>query len=267
MDKNANRKIGAVGVMRTKAELLARGFDVAEPEVDCGVDVVAWDSELCVSRIQVKTTSNYCKKTGGARFQTSRMCWKTKRRDGYGASDVEFVVCYCMPANAFWVLPVSEVIGKVTLYLHEGDDHSEKWERISSNKARILGDKFKSIKQLVDTNRWLESQFEHAKARIDSLKKEIKHSDEREYNLYYWLTRYSGYKRRTIEQIARTGSRFNEEEWRAYYAANEERLDRDYSKFMIRGYEIARNACIEETNPADGAQRDSATGVLSVSTT
>jgi hypothetical protein len=245
MDKNNNRKIGAIGVIRTKAELIARGFDVAEPEVDCGVDVVAWDSELSVSRIQVKTTSNYCKKTGGARFQTSRMIWKTRKRDGYAASDVEFVICYCMPANTFWILPVSEVIGKVTLYLNKGDEHSERWERLSSNKSKILGDKFKSLKQLVETNRLLEAQFVDLNSKIDALKKEIKSSDEREYNLYYWLTRYSGYNRRTIEQIARTGSKFDESEWRAYYAANEERLDKDYSKFMIQGDQITRNACFK----------------------
>lgn len=63
--KKANLYLGQAGQMLVMAEFLARGWNVAVPQVDVGEDVlVLSDKDGTVIRIQVKTATGKAKKYG-----------------------------------------------------------------------------------------------------------------------------------------------------------------------------------------------------------
>lgn len=73
MSKRANLYLGRAGQIAVMAEFLARGWNVAIPEVDVGDDIfVVRDSDGNLSRIQVKTASvSINKENYSARFNVS----------------------------------------------------------------------------------------------------------------------------------------------------------------------------------------------------
>jgi hypothetical protein len=73
MSKRANLYLGRAGQMAVMAEYLARGWNVAIPEVDVGDDIfVVRDIDGNLSRIQVKTASAQDRKFGySAKFSVS----------------------------------------------------------------------------------------------------------------------------------------------------------------------------------------------------
>jgi hypothetical protein len=65
MSKKNNLYLGKAGQLVAMAEFLARGWNVAVPEVDIGDDIfVVRDETGDYSRVQVKTSSGISRKTG-----------------------------------------------------------------------------------------------------------------------------------------------------------------------------------------------------------
>lgn len=157
-DKNANRKIGAAGVMRVKGELLARGWEVAEPDVDCGVDLLAWDSRR-IARIQVKSSVRFYEKTHSSCFACSRLRPEAGKRSSYSPGDVDFVVCVCLPTGGFWIVPACDVSGKVKIHLTKTSNYHQAWELMSGSPKKIFGDAFKSQRALIFKLRELEKDL------------------------------------------------------------------------------------------------------------
>ena len=260
MDKNANRKIGAAGVMRVKSELLLKGFDVAEPDVDCGVDLIAWDHKS-VNRIQVKTTVQKYSPTYAA-FHTSKLVHKcSTSRATYDPREVDFIVCVSIALNEYWIIPAGDVIAKRKTGVRIGDKYHNKWFYLSNCKRSIGGDKYGNArklayriteleKKLLDTEKMLE---------VSKLKEEI--SDHQLHNFYRYFRHRMNSK--SIETIERYGTEFEEDEWDKLFDSDRHFTKCNYSR-LERLYETLHKA---ETNPADGTQGDPASGVLSVSTT
>jgi len=64
--KNQRTYVGRSGQMAVVAELLARGINVAIPEVDVGEDIFAFqDGGQLIDRVQVKTANAKALKDGG----------------------------------------------------------------------------------------------------------------------------------------------------------------------------------------------------------
>lgn len=254
-DKNANRRIGQAGVMRVKAELMLRGFDVAEPDVDCGVDLIAWDHRG-ISRIQVKAT---VQKDGdrGARFHTTKLVQKSeKSRQTYDPKEVDFLVCVSIPLNQFWIIPSKDTHGKVKIYMTIGNDYHAKWHYLSQSNSGLCGDKFASRRELTLKLSTLRKESDRLKrfARKVELERELLRHENR--NFIRFLIR-DGYSYKKIQHIER-------------YATIHERKDWDHELGHQEAYQLECNISSLESlheqlygaknNPANGAQGDPAAG-------
>ena len=252
MDKNANRKIGQAGVCRVKSELLLRGWGVSEPEVDEGVDLIAYDSRNYAVRLQVKASTQFYEKTKSARFYTSRITPRaTNKRAAYNPAEVDFLVCVCLPTNEFWVVPACDVKGRVKMHMTIGNDYHRQWVFLTTTKRKIGGDKYWSersltmeLKRLEDYNaRLLE------KLRISEVQNEI--STCKIQNVYTHLR--LDYPSGAIGRILRYGTPIRPELWEQEYSFSKEVQQR----FKNNKDQIEH--LFSRFKPASGAQRDSAT--------
>lgn len=103
--KLGTRQIGAVGVAKVAAALFRNGYSVLTPMEDfVGYDLVA-EKDGKFHRIQVKATAGM---ESGKTFYRFITCKGSKKKVRYYGSSVDFVVCYALPEDLFWVLPVSQ---------------------------------------------------------------------------------------------------------------------------------------------------------------
>ena len=180
------RKIGAAGVMRVKAELLARGFDVAEPDVDCGVDLIAWDHRK-INRIQVKATVQKTSDTG-SHFHVTRLVHKqAKSRSSYDPGEIDFIVCVSIPLNKFWIIPTKDAFGKAKLYMSVGNQYHDKWIFLSQAGREISGDKLESARELRMKLWELKKLNKKLSESIKKLELENEISKHKIYNYYRYL--------------------------------------------------------------------------------
>ena len=124
--KLGNRQIGAVGVAKVAAALFRNGYSVLTPMEDfAGYDLVA-ERDGKFHRIQVKATAGMESRKTFYRFITCKGSGKKKR---YHSSNVDFVVCYALPEDLFWLFPVNQC-----------RTSSKKLYPRSGSSWRILGD-------------------------------------------------------------------------------------------------------------------------------
>jgi hypothetical protein len=249
-DKNINRKIGAAGVMRVKAELLARGFDVAEPDVDCGVDLIAWDHKR-IFRIQVKSTIQKPYKNG-ATFHTTKIVKKSnKSRSSYDPREVDFLICTCIPTNQFWIIPAKDAIGIFKTSVRVGDEYNNKWILLSRSGRLIDGEKFMSTAKL-NTQIW---EHERTINNLREILKEYKYEKEilehKIYNYYQHLKRDMAH--RSVLNIEKYGTIYGEDEWFVNHF-------KDDAQKIKYGYEKLCDLYEKLNQCRSGAQGDPATG-------
>jgi len=99
--------IGRAGELRVQSELLLRGINSAMVAVDNGCDLILYNGK----KIQVKTSRLRPK---GKYFFTfmSGTVW---RKNGHRVktpqdlSEVDFVICWCVEDNWFFIIPTYEV--------------------------------------------------------------------------------------------------------------------------------------------------------------
>jgi hypothetical protein len=233
-DKNINRKIGAAGVMRVKAELLARGFDVAEPDVDCGVDLIAWDHRK-INRIQVKATVQKTSDTG-SHFHVTRVVHKqAKSRSSYDPREIDFIICVSIPLNKFWIIPPKNALGKAKLYMSVGNQYHDKWIFLSQSGREISGDKLESAREL-RMKLWELKKLN--KKLLDSIRRlELKDKIS-----WHKICNYYRYIRKDLTQhgamnVEKYGTIYDQEEWEKnhfkedviYFQRNLESLEKLYN--------------------------------------
>lgn len=250
-DKNANRRIGQAGVMRVKAELMLRGFDVAEPDVDCGVDLIAWDHRG-ISRIQVKATiQNETRK--GARFHTTKLVHKSeKSRQSYDPREVDFLVCVSIPLNQFWIIPSKNVSGKCKIYMAIGNDYHNKWHYLSQSRNGIGGDKFAKKRELTLLVGSLNKKIKELNKCLSGYRNREAIFEHKISNFFRFLRHDWSYQ--TIRNISEYATEHDREEWDKmlgesdvkYLEINRSRLESLYERL--------------NSNPANGTQGDPAAG-------
>lgn len=131
-DWNYHRKIGHVGVLAVRKELTMLGWNIAEPDVDCGVDLIIWKDGSSFIRVQVKTCVKGYKTSLGAKFLISRVKYKKKSRHGYSESDCDFIICHCLSNKGFWIIPILSVAGKLKMSVCKDDDYYKRWDHLDS---------------------------------------------------------------------------------------------------------------------------------------
>ena len=109
--KLSNRQIGAVGESVVTAALMRCGYSILKPVEDyAGYDMVAEKDGRFV-RIQVKTSAKQDARQNRYGFMTSAGCDKKSR---YTKSMVDYIVCWAMDVDLFWVVKPSQCKGKNT---------------------------------------------------------------------------------------------------------------------------------------------------------
>ena len=258
-DKNANRRIGQAGVMRVKAELMLRGFDVAEPDVDCGVDLIAWDHRS-INRIQVKATTqrfskNYCS------FHTTKLVYKDKgKRANYDPKEVDYIICVSIPLNEYWIVPAKDAASRCKMCVSIGDEYHNKWFYLSKCNREIDGDKYGNERELKYIINGLERQIELLKRKLKICETELKISDHKLYNFHYHLR--DDLAKWQIYNIEGYGTDLDESKWhtlwhekRTYIRLHREDLDGYYEELIK-----LKNCENDILNPANGTQGDPAAG-------
>jgi len=258
MDKNANRKIGAAGVMRVKSELLTRGFDVAEPDVDCGVDLIAWDHRG-INRIQVKATTQVYGKNS-ASFYTTRVVRRlSKGRASYDPREVDFIVCVSIPMNEFWVIPVSDINGEAKTRCLIGDEWHNKWFYLSKCNRVVGGDNYGQRRKLKYKIMQLEKFKEKSLywSKRLSLENDILRCKLGHFHKYF----KHRMDRNSVFRIERTSTPLRECEWDQLFDD-----ERRYVKCTISSLERLYNRLNELKQPANGAWGDPMTVGFSADT-
>lgn len=106
--KLSNRQIGAVGVARVAGALFRNGYSVLTPMEDfTGYDLVA-ERNGKFYRIQIKTTTKPEGDKLYYRFMTSAGC---DGKSKYTKEKVDYIVCWSMDEDLFWVLRPSDCRG------------------------------------------------------------------------------------------------------------------------------------------------------------
>jgi len=111
-----NQILGIAGELRVMSELLLRGFNPAKSYFDNGVDLILSDG----IKIQVKTS---LKKTGNGKKTTlgnnTSESYRFQMRKGNDKKKVlpkkyvDFVICWGIQDNVFWIIP-AENIGELS---------------------------------------------------------------------------------------------------------------------------------------------------------
>ncbi len=104
---NMSGFVGKAGEYAVASQLLARGIQVHFPAVDKDVDLIAGNS----IRIQVKTSRKSPSRVSGYAFglgtkRIGKHVCKTRYLREY-AGTVDFLVCYGLDEQRFWVIPIA----------------------------------------------------------------------------------------------------------------------------------------------------------------
>ena len=104
-----NRQIGAVGVARVAGALFRNGYSVLVPMEDFGhgYDMVA-EKGGRFFRLQVKTTAKAETEKLYYRFMT---CGGNQIKTAYTKSKVDYIVCWAMDEDLFWIFKPNECNG------------------------------------------------------------------------------------------------------------------------------------------------------------
>ena len=114
-DTLSSKELGDLGELAFVLAATAKGLPVAKPFGDCRRYDLIVDSGRRLLRIQVKsafTTSRWGYSVAVARNRLGR------RAERYSAEEIDFVVAYIVPHDAWYIVPVGEVVGRVHIRLY-----------------------------------------------------------------------------------------------------------------------------------------------------
>jgi len=135
----SHRKLGKAGELRVASELLLRGFSPSLACLDEGADIIL-DNGI---KIQVKTAriSKENDRSDEHRYRFNLKSWKTVEDRSKGVrrkqvpsdlSNVDFVVCWCVDDDVFYIIPAEVIKGKICVRITaqgkgRGDSPYEKY--------------------------------------------------------------------------------------------------------------------------------------------
>jgi hypothetical protein len=242
-DWNYHRKIGHVGVLAVRKELTMMGWNIAEPDVDCGVDLIIWRDGSSFIRVQVKTCVKGYKTSLGAKFLISRVKYKKKSRHGYSENDCDFIICHCLSNKGFWVIPILRVAGKLKMSVGKDDDFYKRWDYLESfspllNKisettqpepliaSHIIAEKVSEIKRLKNNISGIKNRMGKIMKIAASYKSEAKHYREEISDLRCSIKNSCRESRDQWEFIRYMESVREYRNWRPSYTRQQQELDR-----------------------------------------
>jgi len=119
-----NLALGKAGELRVASELLLRGYEVFLTITDTGVDLILGNGK----RLQVKTARvNRLSKTNpnGYVFSLKAWCKEGTPRKVQQFTDVDYLICWAVEDNAFFIIPTSYIRGKYAINIHPDSKKSQ----------------------------------------------------------------------------------------------------------------------------------------------
>lgn len=138
-------EIGRAGELRVASELLLRGYRVHLSLVDSGSDLILDNGK----KIQVKCCHNCPNpKQKCHRYVFAFKHWQGKKegkrvqRYTGLASEVDFVILWCIDDNQFFVIPANKVLGRktITIYTQQKHHRRKSWTEDYKNNWKLLED-------------------------------------------------------------------------------------------------------------------------------
>jgi hypothetical protein len=131
----SNLLLGKAGELRVASELLLRGHEIFLSSVDSGTDIILSKGV----RIQVKAANPFNNGNGRYRFGFKSCDKKNGKYHAHALKDVDFVILWPASTDEFFIVPASEIRGRISLCirLHEGkrpyplgkySQYRNKWE-------------------------------------------------------------------------------------------------------------------------------------------
>ncbi len=126
-------ELGMAGQLRVASELILRGHRPAITLVDKGVDLIT-EAGL---RVQVKTSrlSTY------RRYVFSFANWH--KTEFHGLANVDFVVCWGVTTNEFWVFPAKVLTYRMLKLIPGSQGQGRRWDHPQYKEAWDLLDQLK----------------------------------------------------------------------------------------------------------------------------
>jgi len=149
---NEGRLLGQAGELAVMSQIMARGVNVAQYQVDNGIDII---TETGI-KIQVKSSRKRRDKQSGYSYMMYNFQTKWKRISNYSSpnksktitlsrsfDNVDFLVLWCVEDNAFFIIPSSEV-PKWGIMIYESvinnpNSQSNKYIKYLDNWKLIIG--------------------------------------------------------------------------------------------------------------------------------
>lgn len=204
-DRNFHRRIGHIGVLAVKKELTQRGWDVFEPEMDCGVDLIAYRDGYRFLRIQVKATSSGKAGQHWAKFIVSRVKYNKKSRHGYSDLEIDFMIGYCSQNNNFWIIPISDVAGKLKAFCTKTDKHYMNWDLLEKFEPAYA---FKELKEM-SAHRELRINHSISSKRMERMERHINKLVEINRKLSKEIRKYKALNEKNEETIKRNDANYS----------------------------------------------------------
>ena len=133
------RLLGEAAEHRVAAEILLKGMNVFFPALDEGVDLIT-DKGV---RIQVKASGQEYSNTRGYTYPAYLFCTRRKKyinsrdktvRPKLDVSKIDFLICWCVQHDWFFVIPASEVTQTmVNIGIGTVEDGSSKYSEYLNN--------------------------------------------------------------------------------------------------------------------------------------
>ena len=124
MENLDNKEVGGIGELMFSTEALKRGFIVSKPLIDTRkYDLVLDNRQGRLIRVQVKTTVvNPDAREGSFKFNIGH--GRTGKKT-YTNDNIDFLACYALHENTFFIIPVAAVRGQVTVRINSNNPDSK----------------------------------------------------------------------------------------------------------------------------------------------
>jgi hypothetical protein len=118
---DSHQRRGEVAEAAFLAKASSLGFGVAKPWGDERYDFIV-DSGYCFWRVQVKSTRVHLWRQYTVRVATNKLT-------PYDETEIDFLVAYLVPEDAWYVVPVKMLKGRKSLYFYPQGRGKSRWEK------------------------------------------------------------------------------------------------------------------------------------------
>lgn len=123
-----NNRVGDIAEMKFQLQAALRGFAISKPFGGSSRYDYILDNGTRLFRVQVKSCLSRRKSRAKIAYQVTT---RTSSDKPYTEKDIDVLVAYSFEADCWWIIPVSEINGRVSMVFSEVGDlvkYKNSWE-------------------------------------------------------------------------------------------------------------------------------------------